>query len=96
MSVYAKIENGVVSNIIVCEDSDVSTLEGTYIKQSEVTGSPCIGEPYNEEANRFIGRKPYSSWVLNNNLIWESPLGESPIGKTIWNDSAQEWVEKLS
>jgi hypothetical protein len=96
MSTYAKIQNGLVLNIIVCEDSDISNLEGTYIKQSETTGSPCIGEPYNEEANKFIGKKPYDSWVLNDNFIWESPLGEAPVGKTIWNDSAQEWVEKLS
>ena len=96
MSTYAKIQEGIVTNIIVCEDSDVSTLEGSYVKQSEITGYACIGEPYNEEENKFIGKKPYQSWVLNNNFVWESPLGEAPVGKTIWNDLTQEWVEKLS
>ena len=96
MSNYAKIENGVVTNVIVCEDSEIAMINGTYIKQSETTGSPCIGEPYNEEANKFIGKKPYDSWVLNDNFIWESPTGASSVGKTRWDDSAQEWVEKLS
>ena len=96
MSNYAKIENGIVTNIIVCEDSEISMLNGTYIKQSEITGYPCIGEPYNEEANKFIAVKPYDSWILNNDFVWESPSGVSPIGKTIWDDSNQEWVEKLS
>ena len=96
MSTYAKIENGVVSNIIVCEDSVVSILEGPYIKESESTGSPCIGEPYNQEADKFIGKKPHSSWVLNNDFVWESPVGAAPVGKTIWDEVNQEWVQKLS
>lgn len=96
MSNYAKIENGVVTNIIVCEDSEVSMLNGKYIKQSESTGDPCIGEPYDEDANRFIGKKPYSSWILSDSFIWESPTGPAPAGKTIWDEPNQEWVEKLS
>lgn len=92
MSNYAKIENGIVTNVIICEDSEIGTQSGHHIKVTESTKNPVIGSSYDAENNKFISPKPYDSWTLDENFDWISPVGASPAGLHNWNEEDQEWV----
>lgn len=75
MSKYAKIEDGIVTNVIVCEDSDISLLNGQYIKYTELTNNPKIGDEYVSDRNKFKSQQPYPSWTLDEeSLTWISPV----------------------
>ena len=92
MSNYAKIEDGVVTNVIVCEVSEIGTQAGHYVKVTDSTKNAVIGNTYDAENNKFISPKPFESWSLNENFDWVSPVGESPVGLHTWDEEAQEWV----
>lgn len=88
MSRYAKIKNDIVENIIICEDSQIGLLEGTYVKITDLTRQAAIGGQYDKISNKFIELQPYPSWILSDNLVWTSPVGNSP------NDGDYEWDEE--
>ena len=93
MSKYAKIENNIVTNVIVCDDSSISVFDGEFIKVTNLTNEPFIGGEYRREANKFIEAKPpYDSWVLNDQLKWESPKGPQPDYNYDWDEESQEWI----
>ena len=94
MSIYAKINSeNIVENVIVCEDNQVESLSGSYIKVSDLTNQPLIGYPYNSQKNKFESPKPYDSWILNEEtLVWQSPKGAKPEGFYRWEEESQEWV----
>lgn len=92
MSIYAKIEDSIISNVIVCDDLDIATQKGLHVKVTELTGEAIIGGSYDEANNKLVAPKPYDSWTLNEDFIWVSPAGPSPEGMHIWNEEDQEWV----
>lgn len=96
MSNYAHIVDSFVENIIVCEDSNISSLSGRYVKVTESTGNAKIGGSYNLEKNKFIDPKPYDSWTLNEDDNWESPDGFSIKPGFWWNEDSQEWVALIT
>lgn len=81
MSHYAKIENGIVTNVIVAEQDFIQTLENTnqWIQTSYNTyggihlfgGTPLrknyagIGYTYDEVLDAFIPPKPEGNFILN-------------------------------
>jgi len=95
MSLYAKIDsNNNVENIIVCEDSQISSLSGAYIKSTDSTGVAGIGMTWRPDKNKFVKIKPFESWTLNEEtLSWEAPVNKPETGSFIWDDSSQQWVE---
>lgn len=96
MSNYAKINHGIVDNIIVCSDSDILLVSGELIKilEGDVVD---IGYSYDPTSQKFIAPKPYDSWVLNSEYIWESPIGENPDVLTKkWDESLQNWVDRFN
>ena len=95
MSSYAKVVDGLIDNVIVCEDSEISALDGLYVKVLESRGKAVIGGSYDSDNDRFIDIKPWQSWVLNENFEWESPLGENPdILTKKWDEDTQSWVDR--
>ena len=98
MSNYAKIDSeNIVENVIVCDDSNIPLLGGTYVKETEETGSASVGFTWNKEKNKFIKLQPYGSWTLNEDSCeWEAPVSKpaSP-WMGYWNEDSQEWVELL-
>lgn len=97
MSKYAKLENNIVTNIILCEDSNISLMIGEHMKITQETGQAAIGGSFNYDLNKFIAPKPYDSWVLNSEYIWESPIGENPDVLTKkWDESLQNWVDRFN
>jgi hypothetical protein len=94
MSKYAKIQEDVVVNIIVCEDSEIFTQNGHHVKVTESTNDAQIGYEYNLNKNKFKSPQPFQSWVLNEeSFIWEAPVSR-PVaeGSYRWDEEAQSWA----
>jgi len=90
MSHFAKVENGIVTQVIVAEqdfiDSGavghgwIQTSYNTYGNQHP-EGRPLrgnyagIGFTYDEVNDVFIAPKPFDNWVLNTSTwLWEPPV----------------------
>ena len=109
MSHYAKIEDGIVTNLIVAEQDLIDTQEGTWVQTSYNTKGGVhangetplrknyagIGHTYDSARNAFYEPKPYSSWTLNDGTcIWEAPVAHPNDGKKYdWNEGTESWVE---
>ena len=90
MSHFAKVENGIVTQVIVAEQDVIdSGLFGTgWVQTSYNThggehpeGRPLrknyagIGFTYDAVRDAFIPPKPWDSWVLNEDRCrWEAPI----------------------
>lgn len=97
MSHFAKVENGVVTQVIVAEQDVIdSGLFGTgWVQTSYNThggqhpeGRPLrknyagIGFTYNEQRDAFIPPKPFASWLLNEDTcLWDAPVAYPTDGK---------------
>jgi len=99
MAHFAKIESGVVTEVIVAEQAHIDTLSGTWVQTSynasirkNFAGK---GYTYDSSKDAFIAPKPYASWTLNNTTCkWEAPVtfptDEKPYR---WNEDTTNWVE---
>ena len=55
-----------------------------------------IGMTYDEDRDAFIPKKPYNSWILNEQTcLWESPIpipSDASIDKRYqWNETTKNW-----
>jgi hypothetical protein len=52
-----------------------------------------IGYTYDEDRDAFIPKKPFNSWILNEQTcLWEAPIAYPTDGKIyIWNEQIQNW-----
>lgn len=98
MSKYAKINSdNIVENIILAEDYAISSLDGRYVKVTDLSRNAEIGYVYNSEAGKFIQKSIYPSWTLNEEtLVYEAPVQKPLTGEYYWNEEDQEWVELVS
>lgn len=92
MSKYAKIENNIVVNVIICEDNVISSIPGAHIKVTPETKEAVVGCTFDTINLKFIEPKPYESWSLNDNFDWESPVGQPENPLASWDEESQEWV----
>ena len=89
MAHYAKIEDGVVTQVIVADADFIKTMDGTWVQTSYNTyggkhlngGTPLrknyagMGYTYDKDKDAFIPPQPYKSWVLNETTcLWEAPV----------------------
>jgi hypothetical protein len=90
LSHFAKVENGIVTQVIVAEQDVIdSGLFGTgWIQTSYNThggqhpeGRPLrknyagIGFTYDEQRDAFIAPQPFPSWLLNEETcLWDAPI----------------------
>jgi len=97
MSHFAKVENGIVTQVIVAEQDVIdSGLFGTgWVQTSYNThggqhpeGRPLrknyagIGFTYDLGRDAFIAPKPYASWLLNETTcLWDAPSPNPNDGK---------------
>jgi hypothetical protein len=92
ISTYAKIEENIVTNLILCSDSEIGSQSGMHIKVTDSTNKSGIGYEYDSDKNKFKAPQPYESWTLNEDtLLWEAPVAK-PEGATIWNEEDQYWI----
>ena len=95
MANFAVLDGENVLNTIVADSKTIA---------EEVTGKTCVefttgsaeaGGTY--VGGVFIPRKPYASWVLNANNVWEAPVAqpefdpENPVSYT-WDETTTSWI----
>jgi hypothetical protein len=109
MSHFAKIEDEIVTQVIVAEQDFVDTQSGTWVQTSYNThggqhsqgGTPLrknyagINYIYDSTRDAFYTPQPYPSWTLNETTcLWEAPVAYPSDGKMYnWNESTTGWVE---
>ena len=106
MSHFAKVENGIVTQVIVAEQDVIdSGLFGTgWVQTSYNTyggqhpeGRPLrknyagIGFAYDPIRDAFIPPKPFASWKLNEDTcMWDAPVAYPNDGKYYEWDEVQQ------
>lgn len=103
MSHYAKVENGIVTDVIVAEQEfidsgavgDPAQWIQTSYNASIRKNYAGIGYLYNEELDIFIEPKPFDSWLLDTeNGTWKAPIDKPADDKNyIWEENTQSWIE---
>jgi len=108
MAHFAKIVDGVVSQVIVASGKEwcEKNLGGTWIQTSYNTHGNqhpegrslhknYAGIGYTWDGVGFAAPQPYSSWSLNSDTyLWEAPTPYPTDDKTyIWDEEVISWVE---
>lgn len=109
MAHFAKMNTGLVAEVIVAEQTHIDTLPGEWIQTSYNThggvhtlgGTPLrknyagIGYSYDSQRDAFIPPKPYASWTLNEDTcLWGASIAIPDDGKQYtWNENTQQWIE---
>ena len=94
----------VVSNdVALTEQAGVDFLNNLYNtrdvwKQTSYNGNirknyAGIGYTYDEDRDAFIPKKPYASWILNEETChWEAPVAYPDNGERYtWNETTTTW-----
>jgi hypothetical protein len=100
---WAKVNNEIVVNIIIAEDSFFDTFvddsAGTWL-ETKMDGSirknyAGIGFSYDATRDAFIPPKPFASWSLNETTCqWTCPVAMPDDDKQYeWNETDQTWDE---
>jgi hypothetical protein len=78
------------------------TSYNTFGNQHNLDGTPfrgnyaTIGGTYDSDNDVFINEKPFDSWVLNSNWLWEAPVNYPTDGNEyIWDEDSQSWKSLL-
>lgn len=96
---FAKVENGVVTTVIVADQSfidsgavgDPTTWVQTSYNGSTRKSYAGIGYLYISEIDAFVPPKPFESWVLEEKSgRWVAPVPR-PDNDTIWDEETLSW-----
>lgn len=109
MSHYAKIENGIVIQVIVAEEDVLKQFPGHWVQTSYNTSANThlhgkeplrgnfagVGFTYDDKHDVFYSPQPYPSWILNTSTwTWESPVAHPTDDKSYsWNETTKSWDE---
>jgi len=90
MSHFAKVENGLVTQVVVAEQEfiDTGALGHGWVQTSYNTiggvhtqgGTPMrgnyagVGFTYDEVNDVFYAPQPFDNWVMNSSWLWEPPI----------------------
>jgi hypothetical protein len=101
MAHYAKVENKLVTQVIVAEaeffDTFVDSSPGEWI-QTSYSGSirknyAAIGHTYDSVRDAFIPHQPFPSWTLiEDTCTWEAPTAlPDDDNQYSWNEETTSW-----
>jgi hypothetical protein len=103
MSHFAKIENNIVTEVIVAEQDFINSgLVGDSFLwvQTSYNGNfrknfAATGFTYDKTRDAFIPPKQYESWTLNETTCqWEAPVAYPDDGNMYtWNETDKAWDE---
>ncbi len=104
MRYFAKIENNIVTKVIVADpdffDTFVDDTAGQWL-ETKMDGSirknyAGIGFSYDSTKDAFIPKKPFDSWTLNDTTCrWEAPSTYPDDGKVYdWDETSKAWKER--
>lgn len=110
MAHFAKVENGIVTNVVVIDNAHEANgeaylnsigLEGTWI-QTSYNGNirntfAAVGCQYDSDKDVFLPIKPFRAWVFSDSLNdWVAPILKPTDGKSYgWDDDLDAWTELL-
>lgn len=108
MAHYAKVENGLVTEVLVAEQDFIDTLDGVWVQTSYNTvggvhltgGVPLrknyamIGSIYDIDMDAFYAPAPYPSWTLDEETCqWGPPVDHPNDGGSYkWDEPTRSWV----
>ena len=102
MSHFAKIDNNVVTEVIVAEQDfinsnllgDTSNWIQTSYNNNFRKQYSGVGYTYDKANDVFISPKPYPSWALDASFDWQPPTAMPVDDKMYtWNEETQAWDE---
>ena len=109
MSHYAKVVNGIVTQVIVADQVWVDSLDGTWVQTSYNTQGGVhllgdtalrknyagIGYTYDSTRDAFYAPQPFPSWTLNeDSCFWEPPTPMPKDDKFYgWDEDSLSWIE---
>ena len=107
MAYHTKIENGIVTQVIVTMDSDQDTFAARMLaetgEQWELTSESGqfrknyagIGYTFDAARDAFYAPKPFDSWILDENTCqWIASKPYPADDKDYyWDESKLDWVE---
>lgn len=95
---FAELQNNIVQRVVSATDAQwcIDNLGGEWVQTyyaTEGKNYAGIGYTYDSLKDNFISPQPHSSWVLDNNCIWQAPVEEPNDGKLYrWNEDTLSWV----
>ena len=105
MSHFAKLNNNVVTDVIVSEQDFINSgvVGDSFLwVQTSYNGNfrknyASVGGTYDKTKDAFIAPKPYPSWVLvEDTCQWEAPTAMPDDGKVYeWDEDTTAWVENV-
>jgi len=102
MSHFAKLDNNVVTTVIVAEQDFINSgavgdsflwVQTSYNNnfRKQYAG---VGSTYDTANDVFILPKPYASWALDASFDWQPPTAMPVDDKMYnWNEDTQAWDE---
>lgn len=109
MGHYAKVENGIVTQVVVADGPDwcEQNLGGEWVQTSYNTYAGVhangklpihknfAGIGYTFDGVGFAAPQPFNSWTLNKETyVWEPPTPMPSDGKIyIWDEETLNWIE---
>ena len=102
-------ENNIVTEVIVgIDETELIEGKHPEIWYGEFRGQKCVRTSYNNKIRRryaaigysydpvadvFIAKKPYPSWVLDENYDWQAPKPYPTDGNNYeWDEGSLNWV----
>jgi len=84
----------------IWKQTSYNTIAGSH----KLGGTPfrknhaAIGYTYDEDRDAFIPKKPFNSWILDEETcLWKAPVVKPDDGKFYnWNESTKSWDERVS
>jgi hypothetical protein len=107
MAHFARVENGIVTNVVVVDNAHENNgqdylnsigLEGTWIQTSYHANFrkkfAGIGDEYLANKDAFRSAQPYPSWSFDfTSWTWNAPIPYPSDGLTYaWNEELGDWV----
>ena len=103
MSHFAKLDNNVVTEVIVAEQDFINSgaVGDSFLwVQTSYNGNfrknyAAVGDTYDKSKDAFIAPKPYPSWVLDESTCrWEAPVNRPDgVNGYDWNEDTTNWTE---
>ena len=103
MAHFAKLNNNIVTEVIVAEQDFINSgvvgdsflwVQTSYNKNFRKNYA-SVGDTYDKTRDAFIPPKPYASWILvEDTCQWKAPSDYPDDGKVYeWDEDTTAWVE---
>jgi hypothetical protein len=96
MTVYAKIENNLVVNIILADSEFIESgavgNSDSWIDTTTCVNAPSVGATWLAESNGFSHPQPWPNWIFDTATCeWMPPVAR-PDGQWFWDQHATKWI----